>query len=457
MPFLSCIRKAAGGSADPDTEITALFQGGWRPELVGGIAMLTVASTTATLKALWQAIDRGSWVSPQLVVIASLLDPGFVDQAKRRLLTRCPIAQGDRHAMAPTTAHVHHGPDDDRERSAKTFGALLQRLWQHPEDREWLKSRLTLADVMHEMFHDRGGQDFAREWARALAALRPGVAAPVDDDTYAMLAPWLTHDAIQQSGLPENVLLSLLEPGDVMTPLRWLLSGRERARLELQGNGSLLIGKTLIPPPYGLRLHFRLAAIPPTRLAKIRLSGEKLTIERLPKITLTREPLPGGGADMIAYGAKDTGGMGGGAAHAILMAAGEELQDSLRKELARSDRKVGTVVVTRSFRLENSGPFWIAHIVSIIKNTPQGAWCPEPERLADGVYTTLEEAERRGLIRVAFSALGTGEGRVPPLTAARIMVDSVMRYFHTIHDSLLSVQFSLPSDRDFDAFSRYLQ
>jgi O-acetyl-ADP-ribose deacetylase (regulator of RNase III) len=454
---IELIRNIAGRSPDPDTEITALFQGGWRLELIAGIAVLTGAATPATLKGLWQAIDRGSWVSPQLVVIASLLDPCFVDQAKRRLLVRCPIVQGERHTMDLMKAHVTHGPDDDRERSAKTFGALLQRLWQQPEEREWLKSRLSLADVMHEMFHDSSGQDFAREWARALATLRTAVTAPLDVDIHAMLNMWFTPEAIDKSGLPGEVIKSLLEHDNVMTPLRWLLSGRERARLELQGNGTLLIGKTLIPAPYGLRLHFRIGAIPPSRRATITISGERLTIERLPRITLTRVPLPEGGADMIAYGAKDTGGMGGGAAQAILKAAGEELQDALRKELARSSRKVGTVVVTRSFRLEQTGPFWIAHIVSIIRNTPQGAWCPEPERLADGVYRTLEEAERLGLIHVTFSALGTGEGRVPPLTTARIMSDSVMRYFRTVRDSLLSVKFSLPSDRDFDAFSRYLQ
>ena len=102
-------------------------------------------------------------------------------------------------------------------------------------------------------------------------------------------------------------------------------------------------------------------------------------------VRLTRDPLQILKVDAIGYGAKDTGEMGGGAAAAVLAAAGPELLIELRSKLIGSPRRVGDVAVTDSFRLQAIGIRWVIHIISIIKHTPQGAYCPQPERLRDGV------------------------------------------------------------------------
>jgi len=93
--------------------------------------------------------------------------------------------------------------------------------------------------------------------------------------------------------------------------------------------------------------------------------------------------------DAIGYGAKDTGEMGGGAAASVLMAAGPEIIPVVRSKLSTSSRKVGDIVVTESFKLQSLGIRWVVHIISIIKHTPQGAYCPQPERLCDGVANAL--------------------------------------------------------------------
>lgn len=54
---------------------------GWRPHLVACIALLCGRTTPRTLWYLWRAIQANSWVSPQLVVTASLVDPEFSDKA----------------------------------------------------------------------------------------------------------------------------------------------------------------------------------------------------------------------------------------------------------------------------------------------------------------------------------------------------------------------------------------
>jgi O-acetyl-ADP-ribose deacetylase (regulator of RNase III) len=174
-------------------------------------------------------------------------------------------------------------------------------------------------------------------------------------------------------------------------------------------------------------------------------------------VTLTREPLQMLKADAIGYGAKDTGEMGGGAAAAVLTAAGPEILNALRFKLAGSSLRVGDVVVTPSFKLEASGIRWVLHIVSIIKNTPQGAYCPQPERLRDGICSALKLAAQAGARLVAFSALGTGEGRVEPRVAARYMLDGVSAYRQTEARAELAVSFSLPSYRDYEAFASVMR
>ncbi len=171
----------------------------------------------------------------------------------------------------------------------------------------------------------------------------------------------------------------------------------------------------------------------------------------IPLVTLSRDPIQALKVDAIGYGAKDSGEMGGGAAGAIVVAAGPEILTALKSGLARSSRRVGDVIVTKGFRLEAAGIRWVLHIVSIIKETPRGAYCPEPGRLRDGIVCALREAAKLRCRSVAFSALGTGEGRVDPRDAAKYMIQGV-KLFRESAGVDLSITFSLPTHRDFDAF-----
>ncbi|HTR51967.1 MAG TPA: hypothetical protein VMJ10_14730 [Kofleriaceae bacterium] len=65
---------------------TLLSDRNWRPNLVGGVVLVrTRMSNAAILEALWSAIDRPSWVSPQLAVAASKIDPEFTAKAHTRI------------------------------------------------------------------------------------------------------------------------------------------------------------------------------------------------------------------------------------------------------------------------------------------------------------------------------------------------------------------------------------
>lgn len=166
----------------------------------------------------------------------------------------------------------------------------------------------------------------------------------------------------------------------------------------------------------------------------------------MPSIEIARTPLQEMKVDAVAYGAKDTGEMGGGAAAAVLAAAGPELLGALSSELARSTRQIGDAVITDAFGLRERGVRWVVHVISIIRNTPQGAWCPHPERLPDGVLKALHLASARGAQSIAFSMLGTGEGRVAPAEAARLMLRGVRAF-----QGAIDVRFALPTQRDYEA------
>src|SRR6266850_8381380 len=172
-----------------------------------------------------------------------------------------------------------------------------------------------------------------------------------------------------------------------------------------------------------------------------------------PIVSLSRDPLQMLKVDAIGYGAKDTGEMGGGAASSILVAAGPEVLAAAKLKLAKSSRRVGDVVITDSFNLLPLGIRWIVHIISIIKHTPQGSYCPEPGRLRDGIASALFEVSKLGASSIAISALGTGEGRVDPRLAARHMFSGVRAFKENEPTSKLTVTFSLPSFRDYEAFS----
>ena len=158
--------------------------------------------------------------------------------------------------------------------------------------------------------------------------------------------------------------------------------------------------------------------------------------------------------DALAYGAKDTGEMGGGAAQAIMAACGPELLPALRMALAESTRQIGDAVITDSYGLRDRGVRWVVHVLSIIKHTPEGAWCPQPDRLYDGILKGLRLAAGKGARSIAFSMLGTGEGRVKPEQAARLMIRAV-RDFHR-SGGALRVHFALPTYRDHEAVQSVL-
>lgn len=84
------------------------------------------------------------------------------------------------------------------------------------------------------------------------------------------------------------------------------------------------------------------------------------------------------------------------------------------------------------------------------------ACCPEPHRLRDGLAGGLRLAHESGAQTMAVAAMGTGEGGVQPDQCARMFIGAARDFFREEPDSPLTVQFCLPTYRDYEAFERTL-
>ena len=140
--------ESARSSTDLVSEVRDLLAKGWRGALVA-CAVLHGACTLETLDLLWEALDQGSWVTPQITVTLGMLDSRFAQRAQMRLLHGCATGL-----------------------SAKTRVSLMSVLAHDQAGREWLLSHVerteALRDVLVEDMRDCSGR-IVSEWAAALA------------------------------------------------------------------------------------------------------------------------------------------------------------------------------------------------------------------------------------------------------------------------------------------------
>jgi hypothetical protein len=136
-PAILFIADVVRGTSDYRPRVLALLNDpGWRLHLVGAIAVLLSDDRAAYSDALWSALDRGSWVAPQLAVVLSRCDPQFVVNAKERIVAGCPVTPVD-YGLTEHESYVVMGPDGSFERSAKAIGALLEILNTISAEAEW--------------------------------------------------------------------------------------------------------------------------------------------------------------------------------------------------------------------------------------------------------------------------------------------------------------------------------
>ena len=126
-----------------------LRDGNWRPNLVGAMAMV-LDPDAADCALLWEAIDRGSWVIPQLVIAAAIVDPTIRDRIRARV-------------AAPT--------------NAKTLASILALCAELPDLAAWREDRLRDKRVIALLADDAELNNSDKIVASWLAQLRMAFAA----------------------------------------------------------------------------------------------------------------------------------------------------------------------------------------------------------------------------------------------------------------------------------------
>jgi len=126
--------------------IDALFDDpNWRPHLVGAIALILDSRQTLKPSALWRAVDAGSWVLPQLVVCAHIVDSDFPSQCRDRIRARAPVSPV--LDLSPAERHSATGPGNVRERSSKLLASLATVGRRIPSLAPWIDEQCADPEV----------------------------------------------------------------------------------------------------------------------------------------------------------------------------------------------------------------------------------------------------------------------------------------------------------------------
>lgn len=99
----------------------------WRPHLVAAVAILKMppAEQEPWMGVLWQRLKEGSWVSPQLLVVLSHIDPDFTEKAIHIVRNGFEVTYTD---MSPVDHHVARGPRSSDVAGKKVVAAAAALL-----------------------------------------------------------------------------------------------------------------------------------------------------------------------------------------------------------------------------------------------------------------------------------------------------------------------------------------
>jgi hypothetical protein len=167
---ISLVIQCCASTSNPYPDICGLLRGNdWRPNLVGAVAMATLTHDPEANNELWDAIDRGSWVTPQLAAVAFMRDPMFGDRARERLRSGC-LADISRVApLAAAARHTSTGAGGSVERSEKTAASLVKLAGLLPQKPDWLIAATSSPEMIKLLSKDIDASGLIAEgWLKAL-------------------------------------------------------------------------------------------------------------------------------------------------------------------------------------------------------------------------------------------------------------------------------------------------
>lgn len=419
---------------DPAAEVRRLLSSADTRE-AGALAVL-LKPNPETIGAVWEAIDDDDRFHYHLVAVAACTDREAVARARKRIL----LGEGKLGR--------------DHTCSQRTC-CLLQVIWQNPDYREWVRTRipefkeLCKMEWLHEGRKTR--QFMVRAWESLSKAL-PQLCLPAPEQPANLVE--LCWPKRWRGPLPGKVMRPLLVEGKPTELAHYLFAESDFFLVEDEetGAGSLIVREgamtLLLPKPYD-------------EIFKSRIFGVGGVIGTLDRgrweirrhgalYFLDRTPLEKVGCALVVTGIDHDGKMKGATAVALRNEGGPKLEEEAREALARTDRSLGTVVVTRSHGVRHTR--YVAHVVSTPRQTRD--W---PGWVAKAVPRVLDAAAELDVMWVAFSALGTAGG-ITPEQCARLMLDGIDKWFaERRQKQTFKICFSLPAEKVYKVFAQELR
>jgi len=167
------VRDCCQRTHDPFPDVCRLrADANWRPHLVAAVAVIVRGYHDEAVRLLWRRLDTGSWVTPQIGVALSMVDPEFPRGARERLEARCPLDASDLRQMTAVERHSAAGPVGAVARSAKAAQTLLRLVRMRTPEAEWLDQLAAAADFQALLREDFDGSDgIADAWAQRIKAI----------------------------------------------------------------------------------------------------------------------------------------------------------------------------------------------------------------------------------------------------------------------------------------------
>jgi hypothetical protein len=178
---VSTVMQFAQLAGDPYLDIGRLFdEANWRPHLVAAVALSLLGYNRGAFAKLWGAFDAGTWVTPQLAVVAYLGDDDFSERARVRVAAGCPVDASRLTPSSPLERHVAFGPAGAPVRSAKAASALIYLLTLRGPS-EWLTTELASPNLATLLSADRdNASSIAQAWHGSLKTILGSLATKTD-------------------------------------------------------------------------------------------------------------------------------------------------------------------------------------------------------------------------------------------------------------------------------------
>jgi hypothetical protein len=126
----------------------------WRPHIVASISILSFDSQRRNefIDLLWERLSRGSWTSPQILVVLSIIDKDFISKASKIVSEGFAVNYSQ---LTPIEHHVSRGGTSIKEASAKVVAVIY----------------FLLNKIMTDSVDSEQGASIAKNWTESLTKL----------------------------------------------------------------------------------------------------------------------------------------------------------------------------------------------------------------------------------------------------------------------------------------------